>query len=214
MLWVILCTGALVGSGAITVAQRLLLIMNEPSPRQRLPFWMYAVGVVTGGITGLSIHHSSQVAPSTLLVIVMLIFLVQAPIDFTTHRLIRPVTYLFTAITACVMIVDVVAAEPQDGGALQTTASALMVMLLVIGSYALFHRLSPRSLGWGDVLLVAPLSLAVGYVHLGSVAVWQLVASLTGAVHALAIRRKSTTVSIAFGPHLLCAAWLVLLLSV
>ena len=214
MLWVMLCAGALVGGGAITVAQRLLHIMNEPAARQRLPLWLYAVGAVTGGITGWSIHQSSQLAASVLLVIVTSLFLVQAPIDLITHRLVRPVTYLFTASTLLAIVVDVVSAELPRGEVVQAAVSAFMVMLLVIGVYALLHRLSPRSLGWGDVLLVAPLSLAMGYVDLGSVVVWQLIASLTGAVHALAIRRKSTTASIAFGPHLLCSAWLVLLVSV
>jgi prepilin signal peptidase PulO-like enzyme (type II secretory pathway) len=41
-----------------------------------------------------------------------------------------------------------------------------------------------------------------------------LLASATGALHALVARRLRGTTSIPFGPHLLAAAWLVLLASV
>lgn len=214
MLWVMLSAGALVGGGAITVAQRLLLIMNELSLQRRLPLWMYVVGTFTGGITGWSIHRSSQEVDSALLVIVTLLFLVQAPIDLMTHRLIRPLTYLCIAITMSVVVVDVLVAGSPWGEALRDVASAVVVTLIVVGAYTVLHRLSPRSLGWGDVLLVVPLSLAVGYVHLASVAVWQLIASLTAAAYALTVRGRSGSAFIAFGPHLLFAAWLVLLVSI
>ena len=214
MQWVIFCAGLLVGGGAIIVAQCLLQVMHEPSVGQRLPYWWYVLGAVTGGITGWSIDLSLQVVPSSLLVLVMLVFLVQAPIDFTTHRLVRPVTYLCTALTLLAVLVDVMFAASSQGAAARAAVSAFMVMLAVGGAYGALHRISPRSLGWGDVLLVVPLSLALGYVHLGSVAVWQLIASLTGAAQALAIRRNSATSTVAFGPHLLFAAWLVLLVSV
>ena len=214
MLWVMLCAGVLVGGGAIAVAQQLLFAMNEASLRTRLSHWTYAVGAVTGGITGWSIHRSSQEAASALQVIVMLLFLVQAPIDLMTHRLIRPLTYLCIAITMSVEVVDVLVADSPWGEALRDVASAVVVTLIVVGAYTVLHRLSPRSLGWGDVLLVVPLSLAVGYVHLASVAVWQLIASLTAAAYALTVRGRSGSAFIAFGPHLLFAAWLVLLVSV
>lgn len=209
-----LSAGVLIGGGAITVVQRLLLIMNELSLQRRLPLWMYVVGTVTGGITGWLIHQSSLAITSVLLVIVMLLFLVQAPIDLMTHRLIRPLTYLCIAMTMSAIVVDVLVAESPRGEALRDIASAVVVTLIVVGVYTVLHRLSPRSLGWGDVLLVVPLSLAVGYVHLASVAVWQLIASLTAAAYALTVRGRSGSAFIAFGPHLLFAAWLVLLVSV
>jgi prepilin signal peptidase PulO-like enzyme (type II secretory pathway) len=93
-------------------------------------------------------------------------------------------------------------------------AVAAAVAIAVVAVYALLHRWSPSSLGWGDVLLVVPLALAVGYVALDRVAVWQLLASATGALHALVARRLRGTGSIPFGPHLLVAAWLVLFASV
>ena len=91
---------------------------------------------------------------------------------------------------------------------------AFGVAVVVVAVYALLHRLSPRSLGWGDVLLVAPLALALGYVAADHVVVWQLLASSTGAIHALVLRRMHGASGIPFGPHLLFSAWLMLLVSV
>ena len=103
-----------------------------------------------------------------------------------------------------------VAAKDEISSALVALGAAVAVAAV----YAVLHKVSPSSLGWGDVLLVVPLALAVGYVALDRVAVWQLLASVTGALHALVARRLRGTRSIPFGPHLLLAAWLVLLASV
>lgn len=85
--------------------------------------------------------------------------------------------------------------------------------LFVAGMYGLLHRTSPKSLGWGDVLLVAPLTLAVAYVAIERVLWWQLLAAVTGALHAVAARVLGARNHVPFGPHLLFGAWLMLLLS-
>jgi len=41
---------------------------------------------------------------------------------------------------------------------------------------------------------------------------WQLVAATTGAVHAVWVRVRSGSSHVPFGPHLLVAAWLMLLI--
>jgi leader peptidase (prepilin peptidase)/N-methyltransferase len=113
------------------------------------------------------------------------------------------------ALVSLVIAVDVI-----GNGAVQSGGVAFGIAAVVVAAYALLHRLSPRSLGWGDVLLVAPLGLALGYVAADRVVVWQLLASATGAIHALVLRQLRGVSTIPFGPHLLAAAWLVLLVSV
>jgi leader peptidase (prepilin peptidase)/N-methyltransferase len=109
-----------------------------------------------------------------------------------------------------VIAVDVVSGDV----GVRSAVVAVGIAALVVAVYGLLHRLSPRSLGWGDVLLVAPLGLALGYVAADRVAAWQLLASTTGAIHALVLQRLRGVSTIPFGPHLLVAAWLVLLVSV
>jgi prepilin signal peptidase PulO-like enzyme (type II secretory pathway) len=113
------------------------------------------------------------------------------------------------ALVSLVIAVDVI-----GNGAVESGGVAFGIAAVVVAVYALLHRLSPRSLGWGDVLLVAPLGIALGYVAADRVVVWQLLASTTGAIHALVLRRLRGASGIPFGPHLLFAAWLVLLVSV
>jgi leader peptidase (prepilin peptidase) / N-methyltransferase len=136
--------------------------------------------------------------------------MVQTPLDVRTHHMSRRATVIAVALVSAVIAIDVVGG---DVGA-RSAGVAFGVAAVVVAVYALLHRLSPRSLGWGDVLLVAPLALAIGYVAADRVVVWQLLASTTGAIHALMLRRLRGVRSIPFGPHLLVAAWLVLLVSV
>jgi len=56
--------------------------------------------------------------------------------------------------------------------------------------------------------------LSVALVSANSVVVWQLLASGSGAVHAIAGRLSAGNRTIPFGPHLLFGAWLVLVVSV
>jgi prepilin signal peptidase PulO-like enzyme (type II secretory pathway) len=114
------------------------------------------------------------------------------------------------ALVSAAIVIDVIG----DGVGVRKAVTAVGIAAVVVTVFALLHRLSPRSLGWGDVLLVTPLSLAVAHVAIERVLWWQLMASTTGALHALVARRLRGTRSIPFGPHLLLAAWLVLLASV
>ncbi|NDI16292.1 MAG: hypothetical protein EBY88_08600, partial [Actinobacteria bacterium] len=91
----------------------------------------------------------------------------------------------------------------------QFAATAALLAILTV-----FYRLSPQSLGWGDVLLVAPLSIAVTSVRSSLIIIWMLTASSSAALHGLVLWRRSGSRHAPFGPHLLGAAWLVLVLSV
>jgi len=142
-----------------------------------------------------------------LLIVVTALMIVQVPLDLRTHRLSRRATTWAT-----VAVAIVVAGDAWASVAFAPAATGVMAAGAVVGVYGLLHRVSLRSLGWGDVLLVAPLTLAVAYVAVEHVLWWQLVAATTGAVHAVWVRVRSGSSHVPFGPHLLIAAWLMLLI--
>lgn len=145
----------------------------------------------------------------TLLVVVTVLMMVQVPLDLQTHRLSRRATTWAAVAVAIVVIVDA-----WMSGAFTTAVVSVMAAAVMVGVYWALHRVSPPSLGWGDVLLVAPLTLAVAHVAVERVLWWQLVAATTGAVHGVWVRVRSGGNHVPFGPHLLVAAWLMLVLSV
>ena len=200
--------GALAGVVALVASQRLVIRVARDIGvvPKRFPWWAY-VGAVVVGAVSLARNENETASSTAFIAIVTALMLVQAPLDLVTRRLYRSVTLVASAAT---LLVVVVAARDEIASALVALGAAVAVAAV----YALLHRWSPSSLGWGDVLLVMPLALAVGHVALDRVAVWQLLASVTGALHALVARRLRGTASIPFGPHLLLAAWLVLLASV
>ena len=171
---------------------------------------MWWLAAVVGSLTAFSGSCAETMAGAVLSAVVAGLLIVQTPMDLRTQHLSRRVTVIAIALVSVVIAIDVVSGDV----GLRSALVAVGVAVVVVAVYALLHRLSPRSLGWGDVLLVAPLGLALGYVAAERVAVWQLLASTTGATHALMLRRLRGVRTIPFGPHLLVAAWLVLLASV
>ena len=169
-------------------------------------WWLVAV---VGSVTAFVGLRAETIAGAALTAVAAGLLIVQAPMDVRTRHLSRRATMVAVALVSLVIAVDVI-----GDGVGQSGGVAFGVAAVVVAVYALLHRLSPRSLGWGDVLLVAPLGLALGYVAADCVVVWQLLASTTGAIHALALQRIRGASSIPFGPHLLFVAWLVLLVSV
>jgi len=170
---------------------------------------MWWLAAVVGSVTALVGLRAETFAGAALTVVVAGLLMVQTPMDLRTRHLSRQATVIAVALVSAVIAVDVI-----GDGVVRSAVVAVGVAAVVVAVYALLHRLSPRSLGWGDVLLVAPLGLALGYVAADRMAFWQLLASSTGAVHALVLRRMRGASGIPFGPHLLVAAWLVLLASV
>lgn len=177
--------------------------------RELLRRWWWLAAVV-GSLTAFSGSHAETMAGAVLAVVVAGLLMVQTPLDVRARHLSRRATVIAVAFISVVIAMDVVG---DDVGA-RSAVVAVGTAAVVVAVYALLHRLSPRSLGWGDVLLVAPLGLAIGYVAADRVVVWQLLASTTGAIHALVLGRLRGVRTIPFGPHLLAAAWLVLLASV
>ena len=144
-----------------------------------------------------------------LLAVVTVLMMVQVPLDLRTHRLSRRATTWAAVAVAIVVAVDALAS-----GAFAPAVVGVIAAVAVVAVYWLLHHVSPRSLGWGDVLLVAPLTLVVAYVAPERVLWWQLLAATTGAVHAVWVRVRSGSSHVPFGPHLLVSAWLILVASV
>ena len=167
------------------------------------------VGAVVGGITGWMLHQFNMGTERGLLVVVSFLLLLQGPLDLLTSRLLRPLTSGGFVATVVIVLVDTVVMVT-----LRKALVAALLCALVMFAFGVLHRVSSKSLGFGDVLLVGPLSLAIGYVSSSNIPLWLLAASVSGALHGVMSRviQKSTTIP--FGPHLLGAAWLVLILSV
>jgi prepilin signal peptidase PulO-like enzyme (type II secretory pathway) len=140
--------------------------------------------------------------------IVSLLCIVQIPLDVRFRYLSRQATVFATVAGAAVVVLDSI-----RDSSVSTMVNTSLAAVLVSALYYLVHRLTPSSLGFGDVLLVAPLALAVEYVAPGNALVWQLLAASSGALHALITRLRSGSTTVPFGPHLLGAAWLVLVFN-
>jgi len=157
----------------------------------------------------IEIARMNRLTLVALIAVVTVLMMVQVPLDLRAHRLSRRATTWAAVAVVIVMAVDVWASGPHVP-AVASVMSAVVVVVL----YWLLHRVSPQSLGWGDVLLVAPLTLAVAYVAVDRVLWWQLVAATSGAVHAVWLRVRCGSSYVPFGPHLMVAAWLMLAVSV
>jgi len=146
---------------------------------------------------------------AAILLVVGVLGCVQIPMDFQRRVLSRQATLL--AGVAIILVIATTSVTSRDlGNVYQTVGCGVVVTV----AYALLHRVSPRSLGLGDVLLVVPLTLAVAHANLHLVLWWQLSASATGAVHAVVVTRCRGRASIPFGPHLILTAWALLLVGV
>ncbi len=162
-----------------------------------------ALGAATGAITTMRAW-----AEALMLIFTAWLTIVQTPIDAVTHRLRRHDTII---VFTCVVTVTVV------HEAVVNSVRSLPIVLCGVGvvvAFAVLHLASPRSLGWGDVLLVAPLTLAVATVSPSRVVPWLLAASCMAAAHGLVMRVRRGERFVAFGPHLLAAAWLIQVVGV
>jgi len=205
-------TLGLAGGIGINSAARWLFVatVRDTSDAHRhYSRWWMLVSSSVGLMTGIAIDRAASLQAGAIVATVAVLALLQSPLDLMIRRLSRPVTLLALGVLVAVSLARVWS----DGLDTQSLA-AVLVASLVGGGYALVHLVSPRSLGWGDVLLVVPLALAVAGIELNQVLVWQLLASMTGVVHAVVLRVIRRVPTIPFGPHLLFAAWLVLVYSV
>ncbi len=151
----------------------------------------------------------SLVSAWTSLGIISALVVVQVPFDIRYRRLSRRATLLALIGAGVVVIL-----ESSYNQTFSSLILACVVTLLVASVYGLLHIVSAQALGFGDVLLVIPLSMLLAYQGLAPVVVWQVVATSSAMTHALIVRWRYGVKSIPFGPHLLISAWLVLVFSV
>ncbi|MGA1387558.1 MAG: hypothetical protein ACO33D_04455 [Ilumatobacteraceae bacterium] len=160
-------------------------------------------GAVTGGLAA---DRDWLVAAA--LVVTATLTIVQTPIDLVLHRLTRPAT-----LAALVVMLAVLGARVATSN-LSSAAPIVIAAVGVTAAFAILHVVSPRSLGWGDVLIVAPLSLAVAAVSTSRVIPWLFLACCTAGAHGLLVRARRGERFVPFGPHLLVAAWLAQVVAV
>ncbi|MFM7525746.1 MAG: hypothetical protein ACKO48_04415 [Actinomycetota bacterium] len=192
------------------MSQRLLRAIASDAgiPTTDYSRWWCMASAVLGGVTGWVAMSGASPRDTVLTVLIAVLTVIQAPLDFVTHRLSRYATLMSLGGVLIIWVIEVV------GSSRSSALRALVITTVVVTMFAVLHRFSPQSLGWGDVLLVAPLALSVALISVNGVVVWQLLASGSGAVHAIAVRLLAGDRTIPFGPHLLFGAWLVLVASV
>ena len=208
VVWVLF--GSVIGSVCVGWSERLVVDITSNFPRRRATArWWRGVGGAFGGVSGWLVAGIESVAQAVVVIAVVILTAVQSPIDLQTHKLSRPPTVIATVVISIAVVAGTLAADTP-----RTLLETSIAALVLAGVYATVHRVSPRSLGWGDVLITFPLALAVGFVALDKLLVWQLLAATSGAMHAAAIRLIHKTPNVPFGPHLLIGAWAVLVSSV
>jgi len=145
-----------------------------------------------------------------LIVFVTALGLIQIPLDIRFRLLSRRATLGILLAVLVVVLRDTVL----QGESIKRLSSPILATSAVGLVYLVAHRASPKTVGFGDVLLVTPLGLAIAYSDLDTVLYWQLAAASTAAIHGIAAWATSGRQTIAFGPHLIVTAWLIMVLSV
>lgn len=147
--------------------------------------------------------------PGSMALVVCLLSVVQVPQDVRNRTLSRRATLCAFLVLLAIACVDSLTGASFVNLGIASVASALLGV-----AFLLLHRRSSASLGLGDVLLVIPLGFALAYHRLADVLTWQLISTTSAACHALVVRIRFRQSSIAFGPHLLVAAVVVLIAGI
>ena len=186
-------------------SQTLLSAIHESSriTRSLLLFQLFC-GATTGTF---AIGRSSDEA--AIICVVATLLVIQLPLDMFTRRLSRTVTA--GAFVSMLAIVSLRMQFREEG---EETLTSLLLSVVIVGVFAALHFVSPNSLGFGDVLLAAPLAMAVTSSSAPLGIVWLAVSSSSGAVHGLFNRIRYGRRDLPFGPHLLVAAWALLIVGV
>jgi hypothetical protein len=193
----------------VWLSQQLMLnVLPEPVQAARTYRWWYGFGALTGVVTAVSLSSQTHVVDMALLMTTTSLMLVQAPLDAVTHRLSRIVTLVALSTVGLIIVVDRFLSDGWN-----VDAPAILMALSVTTLYLLLHIFSSRAIGLGDVLIAMPLSVAVGASDAANIVLWQVLATASGALHAVSLSKRHRDTSIPFGPHLLGSAWLVLVFS-
>lgn len=192
--------GAAAGAGI-----RLLLGRLRRGAALRRGVGEVAAAVVTG--IGAAVAWGEPTLGLALFTGLLLVAL--GAVDVLHHRL--PDAITLPALPVAAVAVALTAAVAPASGSL---VSAGIAGVTLWAGFAAVARVSPRSMGRGDVKLVPTLGLLMGFVSPVAVLVGLLIAFLTGSVVALigmAGRRLGWGSAIPLGPYLLFGCWVVLL---
>ena len=202
--------GVLVGVAGVNTSLRIVTVIDETALTQRgKTIGCLLAGGIFGAASGWFVSEIESHFEKVVLAAVTLLTVVQTPIDLRTHRLSRPTTIAAAIVISTTVVIDAIVSD-----APRQLITTFMSAVVVTSLYALLHHLSPRSLGWGDVLLVFPLVVGLGDGTLDRLVMWQLVATLSAAAHAVIVRFFRSTSTIPFGPHLLVSSWATLVAGV
>lgn len=170
--------------------------------------WPIAAGqVLCGTFVGVVSMHRGSI-DALFLCIVTALLIVQVPLDILTRRLGRIPTLAATVGTLFVSLF----ATYRDW----TIGRILGTAATVVGAVAVFvtiRAFAPRSLGLGDVLLSLPLSVSIAFATEVGVTYWLLLASCSAVVHGAIMLNLRGHHFLPFGPHLIGAAWILLLVE-
>ena len=150
-----------------------------------------------------------RTTPLLMLAVVVWLCFVHIPSDVKHRSLKRSHTLGALVGLSVIALIDIAAGDSTN------QVTVVLPVVLTVGSvYWLLHRRSPDSLGFGDVLLVLPLSLSLAWLDVMLVLIWQLAASCIGAIHAVIQRLRLVSQSIPFAPHLLLTALFLMTLNI
>lgn len=201
-----LAVGPAVVLGAVAgVAIRLLLGRLRRGVVLRAGVAEVAAGVVTG--TAVALAWGDPTLALALLAGLLLVAL--GAVDIVHHRLPDAITLPALPVAAAAVLLT--AALAPKSGSLVSAGCAAVVLWAVFTGIA---RVSPRSMGRGDVKLMPTLGLLMGYLSPVAVLIGLLLAFGTGSAVALVgllARRLRLGSSIPLGPYLLFGCWVALL---
>ena len=150
-----------------------------------------------------------QATVVSFIVIVVVLSVIQIPLDLREHLLSRRAT-----VTSALAVLATIVTDIGLFGMSARASESLVATIGVVFCYWFLHHIAFGLVGWGDVLLVAPLTGAIAYVSVESVLWWQLLAASTAVVHAVIARTNNGSRHVPFGPHLLLGSILFLTIQV
>lgn len=160
-------------------------------------------------VTGVSAAVAWGDATVGLALLTGLLLVALGAVDIVHHRLPDAITLPALPVAAVAVLLTAVLA-PGSGSLISAVVAAVVLWAVFAG----IARLSPRSMGRGDVKLMPTVGLLMGYPSPFGVLIGLLLAFGTGSVVAvvgLVTGRVGLKSAIPLGPYLLFGCWLVLL---
>ncbi len=160
-------------------------------------------------VTGIGVGIAGRTATLALALFAGLLMVALGAVDIVHHRLPDAITLVALPVAGVGVVLTSLLAP--GSGSLASAAVSAAVLWAV---FALVARVSPRSMGRGDVKLVPTLGLLLGYLSPAAVLFGLLIAFASGSCVALAgmaAGRLRLGSAIPLGPYLLFGCWLMLL---